>query len=65
MIFTKNLAEDPSTFQEIMSLIDGKTVVSSGDFGSEFQIGLSDNYMLRIDATRVNLVRTKNPQEDI
>jgi len=63
MKFTKNLTKDPSSFKEIWSLIEGKTVKSAGDFGTEFQIGLSDDYMLKISGTRVNLVRTKNPPD--
>jgi hypothetical protein len=63
MKFTKNLTENPSSFEEIWSIIEGKTIKSAGDFGTEFQIGLSDDYMLRISESRVNLVRTKNPLE--
>ena len=63
MKFTKNLTEEPSSFEEIWSLIEGKTVKSAGDFGTEFQIGLSDDYMLKISEIRVNLVRTKNPAD--
>lgn len=61
--FTKNLTEDPSSFEEIWSIIENKTIKSAGDFGTEFQIGLSDDYMLKISADRVNIVRTKNPPE--
>lgn len=61
MKFTKNLTEDESSFEEIWDRIEGKTIKSAGDFETEYQIGLSDDYMLRISADRVNLVRTKNP----
>lgn len=61
MKFTKNLTEDPSNFAEIWKIIEGKTIKSAGDLGTEYQIGLSDDYMLRISGDRVNLVRTKNP----
>jgi hypothetical protein len=63
MKFTKNLTENPSSFEEIWSIIEGKTIKSAGDFGTEFQIGRSDDYMLRISESRVNLARTKNPLE--
>ncbi len=65
MRFTKNLSEDASSFQEIIKLIESKTVTSAADMGGSFEIGLSDDYMLRIDGQRVNIVRTKNPLEDI
>jgi|GEM_PF-4653666 len=64
MNFTKNLTEDPSNFEEIWQLIEGKTIKSAADFGEEYQIGLSEDYMLKISGTRVNLVRTRNPPDD-
>ena len=60
MRFTKNLTEDPSSFKEISSIIEGKTIKNSVDVGNEFQLHLSDDYTLRISGTEVNLLRTKN-----
>jgi len=63
MKFTKNIPEYASSFQEIINLIVGKSVTSAADMGGSFEIGLSDDYMLRIDGNRVNIVRTKNPPD--
>jgi len=65
MKFTKNLNEDASSFPEIVKLVKGRTIISLADMGSSFELGLSDNYMLRINGGRVNIVRTKNPPQDI
>jgi len=63
MDFTKNLDEQPFSFRELVQIVQGKTVVSLGDMGHAFELGLSDDYMLRITGDRVNIVRTKNPPE--
>ena len=63
MRFTKNLTEDPSSFKEIFSIIEGKTIKNAVDVGNEFQLYLSDDYMLRISGTEVNLLRTKDLQD--
>ena len=63
MKFTKNISENVSSFQEIVSLIVGLSVTSAADMGDSFEIGLSDDYLLRIDGNRVNIVRTKNPPD--
>ena len=65
MKFTKNISEDSSSFAEVVALIKDKTVKSAADMGNSFEIGLSDDYMLRIDGQRVNIVRTKSPMENI
>ena len=63
MRFTKNLTEDPSSFKEIFSMIKGKTIKNAVDLGNEFQLHLSDDHVLRITRTEVNLLRTKNPPD--
>lgn len=63
MKITKNIKEDSSSFEEIWGLIEGKTIKSMAVLDKEFQIGLNDDYMLRISGNRVNLVRTKNPPD--
>jgi len=63
MRYTKNLTEDPSSFKEVFSLIEGKTIKNAEDVGFEFQLQLSDDYMLRISGTEVNLVIPKNPPD--
>jgi len=63
--FTKNLSEDASTFQELVTLVQGRSITSAADIGASFELGLSGDYMLRIDGSRVNIVRTKEPPEDI
>ena len=63
MRFTKNLTEDPSSFKEIFSIIEGKTIKNAADIGNEFQLHLSDDYTLRINGTEVNLLKTKNPPD--
>jgi hypothetical protein len=65
MKFTKNLQENPSNFPEIVKLVKGKTITSLADMGTSFELGLSDDYMLRVNRDRVNIVRTKNPPQDI
>ena len=64
MKFTKNIPEQASLFQEIVNLIVAKTVTSAADMGGSFEIGLSDDYMLRIDGNRVNIVCTRNPPDE-
>ena len=61
MRYTKNQTEDPSSFKEIFSLIKGKTINNATDVRNEFQLQLSDDYMLRISGTEVNLFITKKP----
>lgn len=63
MRYTKNQTEDPSSFKEIFSLIEGKTIKNAKDVGFEFQLQLSDDYTLRISGTEVNLLIPKNPSE--
>jgi hypothetical protein len=63
MRYTKNQTEDPSSFKEIFSLIKDKTIKNAVDVGNEFQLHLSDDYMLRISGTEVNLLITKNSQD--
>lgn len=46
MRYTKNQTEDPSSFKEIFSLIKSKTIKNVKDTGNEFQLQLSDNYIL-------------------
>jgi hypothetical protein len=55
-----NKTEDPSSFKEIFSLIEGKTIINAVDVGYEFQLQLSDDYVLRISGTEVNLSIPKN-----
>ena len=63
MRYSKNQTEDPSSFKEIISLIEGKTIKNAADVGYEFQLHLSDDYMLRISGTDVNLLIPKNPPD--
>ena len=65
MRFTKHQTEDPSSFKEILSLIDGKIITNAVDVRNEFHLYLSDDYVLRITKTEVNLLRTKNPSDKI
>ena len=44
----KSQTEDPSSFKEISSLIKGKTIMGALDVGNEFQLQLSNDYMLKI-----------------
>jgi hypothetical protein len=52
--------ESPSNL-EIFNLIEGKIISNVVDVGNEFQLHLSDDYVLRITGTEINLFRTKNP----
>ena len=61
MRYTKNQTEDPSSYKEVASLIEGKTITNAVDVGNEFQLQLSDDYMLRVSGTEVNLLIPKNP----
>ena len=65
MRYTKNQTEDPSSFKEVFSLIEGKTIKNAEDVGFEFQLQLSDDYILRISGTEVNLSIPKNPPDKI
>ena len=60
MRYTKNLTEDPSSFKEVFSLIEGKTIKNAVDVGKEFQLHLSDDSILKISGTEVNLLSSKN-----
>ncbi len=59
MRFTKNATEDPSSLEKVLKLIKGKTVTNAVDLGNEFQLHLSDDHVLRITGTEVNLFSTK------
>jgi hypothetical protein len=61
MRYTKNQTEDPSSYKEIFSLIEGKTIKNAKDVGFEFRLQLSEDYTLRISRTAVNLLILKNP----
>jgi hypothetical protein len=61
MRYTKNQTEDPSSIKELVSLIKGKTIKHAVDMRKEFHLQLSDDYVLRISGTEVNLLRTTNP----
>ena len=63
MRYTKNQAEDPSSFHEIACLIEGKTITYAVDVGNEFQLQLSDDYVLRVSGTEVNLLVPTNPPD--
>ena len=63
MRYTKNKTEDSSSLKEIVSLIKDKTIKNAVDVRNEFQLQLSDDYMLRISGTEVNLLITKNPPD--
>ena len=63
MRYTKNLTEDASSFKEISSLIEGKTIKELVDVGNEVQLYLNDDYMLRISGTEISLLRTKTPPD--
>lgn len=60
MRYTKNQTEDPSSFQEVVGIIEGKTIITAVDVGTEFQLQLSDDYTLRISGTEVNLLMPKS-----
>ena len=63
MRYTTNQTEDPSSIHEIFNLIEGKTITKAADMGNEFQLHLSDNYLLRISGTEVNLVIPQKPSD--
>ncbi len=57
MRYTRNQTEDSSNIYEIFSLIEGKKITKAADMGNEFQLHLSDDYILRIIGTEVNLIK--------
>ena len=61
MRYTTSQTEDPSSIYKIFSLIEGKTITKAADMGTEFQLHLSDDYILRISGTEVNLILPKKP----
>jgi len=65
MKFTKNLKDNSSNFPEIVKLIKGMTITILADMGTSFDLGISDDYMLRVNLDRVNIVCTKNQPQNI
>lgn len=61
MRYTTNQSEDPSSIYEIFSLIEGKTITKAADMGTEIQLHLSDDSILRISGTDVNLILPQKP----
>jgi hypothetical protein len=64
MRYTTNLTEKPSSIYDIFSHIEGKIIKKAADLGNEFQLHLSDDYVLRISGTEVNLVIPQKPSEN-
>lgn len=64
MRFSNNATEDPSSLDKILDLIKGKTINDAADFGNEFQLHLSDEYVLRITGTEVNLFRNGSQNKE-
>jgi len=56
MRYTKNLTEEPSSLKEIFNLIEGKAIKQVIDLGNEFQLQLSNDFLLKISGTEVNLL---------
>lgn len=60
----------PTEFNEIISIISGRSIVSAADWGQydRFELGLSGNLMLRFFKTdmdlNVNLISTRNTDEN-
>ena len=63
MRYTTNRTEDPSNIYKIFNLIEGKTITKASDMGNEIQLHLSDDYILRISGTGVNLVIPQKPSK--
>ena len=63
MRYTKNRTENSSSLKEILSLIEGKTIKNAVDVGKEFQLHLSDDSILKISGTEVNLLSSNNPPD--
>jgi hypothetical protein len=61
MRYTTNQTEDPSSIYKVFNHIEGKTITKAVDMGNEFQLHLSDNSILRISGTEVNLVLPQKP----
>jgi hypothetical protein len=59
MEFTKNFSEETSSPDEIGRIIERKMIMSAACSGEEFQISLSEDYLLRINKNRFNLVKTR------
>lgn len=57
-----------SDFEEIISIIKGRSIVSAGDMGNSFEIGLSGNLMVRLYGTdtemTINILSTRNSDEN-
>jgi len=58
-----------SNFEEFISIVKGRSIVSAADWGEErFELGLSGDLMVRFfktdDGTAINLISTRNPDEN-
>jgi hypothetical protein len=51
MRYTTSLTEKPSSIYDVFSHIEGKIIKKAADVGNEFQLHLSDDYVLRISGT--------------
>jgi hypothetical protein len=57
-----------SSFEELVSLIKGRSIISAADWGDErFELGLSGGVMMRFfrgrDGMEINLISTTNPDD--
>ena len=57
-----------SPFEELVSLIKGRSIISAADWGDErFELGLSGGVMIRFfrgrDGMEINLISTTNPDD--
>lgn len=60
----KNLSGEPCSFEFLKSLDVGQSVTSAGDWGDRFEFGLTDDLLLAIEPTRLQIYRTRNPLDE-
>jgi hypothetical protein len=60
----KNFSGEQCSMSFLLSMVIGKQVTSAGDWGSRFELGLSEDLMLAIEPNRLQVYRTRNPVDD-
>lgn len=60
----KNFIGEVCSLEFLKGLVVGQSVTSAGDWGNRFEFGLTDDLMLAIEPSRLQVYRTRNPIEE-
>ena len=63
IICEKNFLGEPCPTEFLKSVVLSQKMTSAGDWGDRFEFGLTDDLILAIEPTRLQVYRTRNPME--